>query len=104
MVQRECQCDCAVLYINSPLNHEDPARQQLPAKAQHLADLPLETSLVLLQMHWVSPYTDYLCGSSNPVSKKGKEKNNKRKIGTVAMSVSLHSNANQGKCPAQLYI
>lgn len=36
---------------NSPLNHEGPAGQLLPAKAQHLASLPLEISLVPLQMH-----------------------------------------------------
>lgn len=54
----------------SPLNHEGPARQRLPAKAQHLAGLPLETSLVPHQTRWASLYKDYLCGSSNPVSKK----------------------------------
>lgn len=90
--------------MNSPLSHEGPARQRLPAKAQRLAGLPLATSLVPLQMRQASPYKDYLCGSSNPVSKK--EKNNKRKnrdSGNVSFSPP-YSNANQGKCPVQLYI
>lgn len=88
--------------MNSPLNHEGPVRQRPPGEAQRLAVLPLETSLVPLQMHQASPYKDYLCGSSNPVSKK--KKNNKRKnrdSGNVSFSPP-YSNANQ--CPAQLYV
>lgn len=78
--------------MNSPLSHEGPARRRLPAKAQRLAGLPLETSLAPLQTRLASPCKDYLCGSSNPVSKKKKrrerttkEKNREK----VAMSVSL---------------
>lgn len=79
--------------MNSPLSHEGPARRRLPAKAQRLAGLPLETSLAPLRMHLASPCKDYLCGSSNPVSEKKKrrerttkEKKNREKL---AMSVSL---------------
>lgn len=60
--------------MNSPLSHEGPARRRLPAKAQRLAGLPLETSLAPLRTHLASPCKDYLCGSSNPVSEKKKRR------------------------------
>lgn len=96
MLGRVCVCVCVctrMASVNSPLNHEGPAGRRPPAAARRLAGLPLETSSVPLQTRWVNPCRDYLCGSSNPVSEKERERerNKRYKMGAEAMSVSRSS-------------
>lgn len=80
--------------MGSPLSHEGPAGQPPPAAAQRFAGLPPGTSLAPLRRRLASPCKDYLCGSSNPVSRESQReerKNNQKKNETwkVAMSVPL---------------
>lgn len=96
----------------SPLSHEGPAGRPPPAAARRWAGLPPGTSSAPLRRRLASPCKDYLCGSSNPVSRKREGerdgKNNKikketRDSGNVISSPS-HSNVNQAECPVQRYV